>query len=115
MSYHLVFWKEKPDAKLAPKHVDAELNAGKVIEGLEDLPTEHILDRIRSAHSTGWTQLDPFTWEASKKSFQVFIKPQFFLVTCGGLTGEEMNVFIDIGIEFGCALYDPQTEVRCET
>ncbi|HEX4591098.1 MAG TPA: hypothetical protein VH120_14265 [Gemmataceae bacterium] len=90
------------------------LSNGEHIEGLEELPIEEMMQRVRTAFSLGWMQLDRVTWEAPKKSFQVFTTPQFFRVDCGGMTGEEINVFIDIGNEFGCPLYDPQTGKRYE-
>lgn len=90
------------------------LSNGESVEGLENLPIEQMMDKVCQAFSVGWEQLDPVTWESPKKSFQIFSTPQFFRVDCGGMTGEEMNVFIDIGNEFGCPLYDPQTGERYE-
>jgi hypothetical protein len=114
VSYDLNFWKQEPGVKLDARTVCERLSAGEHVEGLEDLPIEGMLEKVRQAFAVGWSQLDPVTWEAPRKSFQVFTTPQFFRVDCGGMTGEEMNIFIDIGIEFGCPLYDPQTGQRYE-
>jgi hypothetical protein len=114
MSYDLNFWKEKPGVTLDPLQVYERLCDGHQVDGLEELPIGRILQRVREKFSAGWTQLDPVTWEAPKKAFQVYTTPQLLRVDCGGLTAEDMNAIIDIGLEFGCRLYDPQTGVRFE-
>ncbi len=114
MSYDLNFWKQKKGVNLDPQETYERLSDGEHVEGLEDIPIEQMMEKVREAFSPGWIQHDSMTWEADRKSFQVFTTPQFFRVDCGGMTGEEMNLFIDIGIEFGCPLYDPQTGERYE-
>jgi hypothetical protein len=114
VSYDLNFWKQKPGVRLDAQTVYERLSAGEHVEGLEDLPIDRMMGKVCQAFAIGWSRLDPVTWEAPRKSFQVFTTPQFFRVDCGGMTGEEMNRFIDIGIEFGCPLYDPQTGQRYE-
>lgn len=112
MSYDLNCWKEQPGVSLDPQAVYERLSEGEHVDGLEELPITEILERVKESFGEGWTQLDDFTWEAPKKSFQVFTTPQFFRVDCGGMTGEEMNRFIEIGLEFGCPLFDPQVGER---
>jgi hypothetical protein len=112
MSYDLNFWREKPGIKLDPQMTYEQLSHGEWVEGLEDLPIEQILKRIQEAFTQGWTKLDFQSWEAPGKGFQIFTTPQSFRVDCGGITGEEMNLFIDIAAEFGCPLYDPQVGQR---
>lgn len=114
MSYDLNFWKQKRGVKLDAQETYERLSDGQHVDGLDGLPIEQMMEGVRQAFSVGWTQLDSVTWEAPRKSFQVFTTPQFFRVDCGGMTGEEMNLFIEIGIEFGCRLYDPQTGMRYE-
>jgi hypothetical protein len=87
VSYELNFWKQNPGVRLDSQETYERLSNG-------DLPIEQMMEKVRQAFSEGWTQ--------------------FFRVDCGRMTGEEMNVFIDIGIEFGCPLYDPQTGQRFE-
>ena len=112
MSYDLDFWKEKPGIKLDPQTTYERLSDGEWVEGLEELPIEAILENVGLKFRQGWTQLDEMTWEATDKGFQVYTTPQFFRVDCGGMTGEEMNVFIEIAAEVGCPLYDPQVGER---
>jgi hypothetical protein len=114
VSYDLNFWKSRAGVELDARRTYEQLSNGERVEGLEDLPVESIFEKIREAFSVGWTQLDAVTWEAPRKAFQVFLTPQYFRVDCGGMTGEEMNALIDIGIGFGCRLYDPQTGRRYE-
>jgi hypothetical protein len=114
VSYDLGFWKVKPGVKLEAQEVYEKLCRGERVEGLEEPPIEEIIERIHKAFAVGWTRLDHWTWEAPKKSFQVFTTPQFFHLNCGGMTGQEMNVFVEIGLEFDCFLYDPQTGIRYE-
>ena len=72
-----------------------------------DLPIEEFMAKVRRAFAKGWSQLDSVTWEAPKKSFQLYTTAQYVGVNGGGLTGHDLNVFIDIANELGCALYDP--------
>lgn len=111
MGYDINFWKQKPGCKLSPQDVYERLSNGDEVEGLETLPIESVLARLKEAFSS-WEQLDAQTWEGPSGSFQVYTTPQFFRIDCYGLSDEEMNVFIDIGSEFGCPLYDPQTGKR---
>ncbi len=112
MSYDLNFWKQQPGLMLDPQGVYERLSEGEKVEGVEELPIDRIRARIAEAFVVGWERLDPDNWESSQGSFQVFMTPQSFRVDCYGLTGELMNIFIEIGQEFGCPLYDPQTGVR---
>jgi hypothetical protein len=112
MSYDLSFWKEKPGIRLDPQETYERLSNGEQVDGLEELPTEQMLELVGIRFREGWEQLDKQTWEADSKGFQVYTTPQFFRVDCGGLTGDEMNLFIDIASEFGCPLYDPQVGER---
>jgi hypothetical protein len=114
VSYDLSFWKQKPGVKLDAQDTYERLLEGQHIEGLEDLPVVQMVERVAQAFSVGWAQLNSVSWEAPQKAFQIFTTSQFFRVDCGGMTGEEMNAFIDIGVEFGCPLYDPQTGERFE-
>jgi hypothetical protein len=110
MSYDLNFWKQRPGLAIDPQSVYERLCEGERVEGLEDLPIEEIVSRIAETFVEGWERIDPSNWEASQGAFQVSTTPQSFRVDCWGLTGEVMNRFIDICLEFGCRLYDPRRE-----
>jgi hypothetical protein len=114
VSYDLSFWKQKPRVRLDPQAVYERLLEGERIEGLVDLPVDRILARIAETFVDGWERLDEYNWEAAEGSFQVHVSPQHFLISSYSLPGEVLNLFIDIGLEFGCRLYDPQTDVRFE-
>jgi hypothetical protein len=114
MGYDLSFWKQRPTMKIDPQNTYERLSEGERVEGLEDLPISPILARIGEVFSDGWEQLDAYNWESARGSFQVSTTPQSFRIDCYGMEGEDMNHFIDIGTEFGCPLYDPQTGVRFE-
>ena len=83
------------------------------MDGLEELPIDLIVKRVNEVfEAEGWTKLDDQNWESDNGAFQIFTTHQFFRVDCYGMVGDDMNLFIDIGSEFGCPLYDPQTGVR---
>ena len=111
MSYDLDFWKYKPGVKLDHKETYEKLSDGQFIEGLEELPIDRILERVREIFAD-WEYLGSGTWEGAQGSFQVYTTSQFLRVDCYGMPGEEMNKIIDIAGEFGCPLYDPQVGER---
>lgn len=113
MSYDLDFWKCKPGVALEHHATYESLSQGNYVEGLEVLPIEEMLLRLNVLFSEEWEQLDALHWESqSRGAFQIFTTPQFFRVDCYGMSGDDMNRFIDLGTEFGCPLYDPQVETR---
>jgi hypothetical protein len=113
VSYDLNFWKERPGVELDPQSVYERLSEGEIVDGLEVLPIERIVERI-AAEFSQWERLGPYDWESpgQRGSFQVATTPQSFRVDCYGMYDEDMNRVIDIGHEFGCPLYDPQTGER---
>ena len=112
MSYDLDFWKYKPGVALDHQSVYEQLRDGQEVDGLELLPIQDMIARVKTAFAA-WQQLDDRTFDGGEKgTFQIFTTPQFFRIDCYDMGGEHMNVFIDIGHEFGCPLYDPQVEKR---
>ncbi len=114
MSYDLNFWKQDPRQELDPKVVYERLSDGERVEGLEEIPIDRILARVAEKFVDGWQRLGEHTWESAQGGFQIYTTAQLFRVDCYGLSGEIMNLFIDIAHEFGCNLYDPQTCIRYE-
>jgi hypothetical protein len=113
MSYDLDFWKYKQGISLEHQSVYESLSNGEHMEGLEELPIERMLARLKEFFSDGWRQEDALSWESDNRgAFQIFTTTQFFRVDCYGMEGEDMNRFIDLGAEFGCPLYDPQVGTR---
>ena len=112
MSYDLNFWNQPAGFKAEPLEVYQNLSGGISFEGLLHIDIEGFYKRIiqefpNSAESKGFID-----WEGESNSFQVSSSAQHVRVDCYGEPGEWMNVFIDIGKEFGCTLYDPQTNER---
>jgi hypothetical protein len=114
MSYDLDFWKYKPGIVLGHQQVYERLSDGEYVEGLEDLPIPKLIARIGQVFLKGWTKIDEVTWESNNGTFQLFTTVQFLRVDCYGVSGDDMNKFIDIAAEFGCPLYDPQVGQRYE-
>ena len=113
MSYDLNFWKYKSGIYLDARTTYASLCDGENVDGLENLPIEKILSRLKVLFSDGWEQLDELNWEAvNRGAFQISTTSQMFRVDCYGMSGDDMNRFIDLGTEFGCPLYDPQVGTR---
>lgn len=116
MSYDLNFWSYKPGIKLDAQKVYEKLCDGEAVEGLNDLPISAILDKIATAFKN-WKREDDYSWVTydASSSFQVTQSQQFFRVDCGHMSNQDMDKFIEIALEFGCPLYDPQINERFET
>jgi hypothetical protein len=112
MSYDLDLWRYKAGTKLAHQKVYEQLSNGVRVEGLEDLPIDKVILRVNQVFAD-WEKLDDVTFDGGDRgTFQVFTTSQFFRVDCSGMSGEELNKFVDIGKEFECPLYDPQVGER---
>jgi hypothetical protein len=114
MSYQLVFWKQERGSPVDPRPVYERLMDEEQVVGLSVLPGDRILERIAETFRDGWNRLDRLNWERADGAFQVEVGPQHFLIVSYSLPGEVLNLFIDIGAEFGCKLYDPQVGERFE-
>ncbi|MDB5344723.1 MAG: hypothetical protein JWP89_3100 [Schlesneria sp.] len=114
MSYDLCFWKQAPKAPADPQDTYERLIEGERVEGVSDLPADRILTRIAEIFTGSWERLDDSNWEREDCSFQVWFTPQCFVVYAYSVPGDDLNLLIDIGAEFGCMLYDPQVGERFE-
>ena len=113
MSYDLNFWKYKPGVTLDHQATYESLSEGETVEGLEELPIDEMLARLQVLVPDAWEKVDDQSWESSDRGiFQVSTTPQSLRVDCYGMKGEDMNVFIDLGSDFDCPLYDPQVGAR---
>ncbi len=114
MSYDLDFWLyEDESARHDHLGVYERLSDGETVEGVREIPVARILERLASVCSAaGWTSQHRGIWEGRRGSFQVYTTAQLFRVDCYGMQGEDMNVLIDIALEFGLPLYDPQVGER---
>ena len=48
-------------------------------------------------------------------AFQIFTIPQAVRIDCYGMQEADLNSLVDILIEFGCPLYDPQISTRFDS
>ena len=124
MSYQLTFWKYNNGIYLDSKKVynDSCIEYLKV-DGLSALPVDKIINDIKNRHKN-WELMQESTLDGEKgtvytflfdkdnRAFEAEISEQSVLFDCHGLDGDQMNELIDIMLEYGCCLYDPQTETR---
>lgn len=112
MSYDLNFWRYSPNIKLDHDQVYLQLSGGVAVDGLEHLPIDALLKRVNDEFAD-WEKLDDVTFDGGDRgSFQLYTTTQYFRVDCYGMSGDDMNKFIEITNEFGCPLYDPQAGTR---
>ena len=98
-----------------PQKIYERLCEGEPVRGLESLPIENIIGRIREV----FPKVEPFYFEETclelnwqggegEGAFQVTWSPQHYRVDCYGLQEMEMNKLIGLAYEFSCSFYDPQ-------
>ena len=113
MSYDLNFWNYESGVYLDNQNVYETLSNGEVVDGLEDLPVSEILQSIEKKFSSPkWEKIDHSNNEAGGGAFQISITNQSLRIDCYGMSGYDMNLFMDVGNEFSCPLYDPQMGQR---
>jgi hypothetical protein len=111
--YELLFWKYLDEIYLNHHEVYEALVEEQEGEGLEKLPVDVIMNRIRSVFSQ-WQKVDDNSWKntAGKGAFQVITTPQSVRIDCYGTEGKTMNQLVSLMEEFKCPLYDPQVPER---
>lgn len=111
--YELLFWRYQEGIYLNHHLVYEALVEQEIVEGLEDLPVEIILNRLKSVFAT-WEKVDESSWKniKGKDAFQVKTTPQSIQIDCYGTDGKTMNLLADTLEEFKCPVYDPQIPVR---
>lgn len=113
MSYDLNFWDQENFVEKDPREIYRELCEGKEVEGLLYISTDAFFKRILEEFPGASKESDgSLFWKGEENSFQATSGPQHIRIDCYGTPGEWMNVFIDIGNEFSCPLYDPQVDQR---
>lgn len=113
MGYDLCFWKYEKDSYLDNQSVYEACCEDETIEGLENLPIDEIVNNIGNAFSD-WDALDKYNFENPKGrgAFGIITTPQSVCVQCYGMSGDDMNKFIDVLLKYNCPLYDPQVPQR---
>lgn len=114
MSVDLNFWKYKENTEHHHETVyQAACCGGEVMEELEFLPIDDILNKVATAFSD-WTIQDggKYFEKEGYGAFQIFTTSQIVRFDCYGMQEDDMNSLMDILIDFGCPLYDPQISER---
>lgn len=116
MSRHLAFWRYDNGTYLDNQMVYEESCCEEnPVDGLAALPISDILRRVDEVFND-YDKLDGRNYESSKGSFSISATKQSVLFDCGWSMAEsELNKIIDIMLEFGCPLYDPQIETRFDS
>jgi len=111
--YELVFWNYIDGIYLNHQEVYEAIEEQQEVEGLEELPTSVILNRINSVFSK-WERVDEYSWKNNNGpgAFCVKTTPQSIKIDCYGTEGKTMDRLVDILEEYNCPLYDPQVPER---
>ena len=111
--YELVFWIYQDGIYLNHHLVYESILEEELVEGLEDLPTTVILNRINTLFSK-WERVDENSWKNNNGSgaFHVRTTSQSIKIDCYGTEGKTMDVLVNALEEFKCPLYDPQVPER---
>jgi hypothetical protein len=116
MSYDLVFWKQKPACSAAPSAIYRELMNDAAVEGLEVIPIVEFLARVHKKFPGIVQDRGLVFWDGGRRGlFEIYSSAQHVHFSCRQVPGEDMNVLVDIGAEFGCPLYDPQVDKRYDS
>lgn len=117
MSMDLDFWKYKDKAEHDDEKVyQTACCDGEAVEELETLPVGDILKKIAEVFAD-WTASEggkDFEKEG-RGAFQIFTTEQVVRFDCYGMSEADMNLLVDILIDFGCPLYDPQISTRFDS
>ncbi len=113
MSVELNFWKYKEGVMHDDERIYRQACCdGELVAELESLPVDEILDKIASAFSD-WTVRNKRDYEKEGRgAFEVFTTSQIVRFDCYSMQEADMNSLMDLLIDFGCPLYDPQIETR---
>lgn len=114
MSMDLDFWKYKENVPHNHTKVyEKAVCEGELLDELETLPVDEILKAVAAAFSKWKVKEDGKTFEKrGRGSFQISTTPQTIRFDCYGMSENDLNALMDIPINFGCPLYDPQISVR---
>ena len=112
MSYDLTFWKQKPSCKASPSSIYGELLEGRVVEGLEVIPTAEFVARIHERFPGITTNGGMTFWEGGERGCLRFLSDQHVHFCCRQMSGDDMNIPIYVASAFQCPLYDPQEGKR---
>jgi hypothetical protein len=111
--YELLFWNYKDGIYLNHHLVYEALSDEKQVDGLEEIPTQVVLNRIENQFTT-WEKVDDSSWKnpSGKGAFHIRFTSQSIKIDCYGTEGKAMDKLVAILDEFKLPLYDPQIPAR---
>jgi hypothetical protein len=113
LPYILAFWCDADGEPRDPNVVFDRLCDSATVDGLAALPIADINSRFQSIFDTILSRSDDVAWEGGDDMFLLETGNQHVFLVAGHSTNtDHYNTAIDIMKEFGCPLYDPQTETR---
>jgi hypothetical protein len=107
VSDDIMFWRGTPSAPIPISGVYSRLSEGQAVDGLEQLPTETIIDRIRDVYPESERTGAIIDCAGEEGSFQVSWSSQHIRIDSYGLPREEINRLMSIVQAFGCVMFDP--------
>lgn len=113
MSMDLNFWKYLEGVYLDNQQVYFQACCeGDLVDGLETLPLVEIMEKLKATFFE-WTQNAPNDFSRKGHgAFQISTTSQMVRFDCYGMSGDDMNLLIDVMLAFHCPLYDPQVATR---
>lgn len=114
MSVDLNFWRYKENVEHNHKNVyEMACCDGNLMETLESLPIDEIMKNVADTFSDWIVQNDGKDFEKEGYgAFHIFTTTQIVRFDCYDMREADMNALMDILIDFGCPLYDPQISER---
>lgn len=111
MSADLNFWKYEKETSLKDSEVYERLSSEEFVNGVAALPKADILEQIDSVLED-WDKLGKTNYEKDDEYIELYITDQLVRFDCSGVSGEHMNLLIDVMLSFGCPFYDSSIDVR---
>jgi hypothetical protein len=114
MSYELIFWRQMTLMSQSSKAIYDNLNEGRPVDGLGELPIEEILSRVIDNFAGAQREINGsqewVLWRSpnGEDSFEVTWSDWHVRVDCHHVQLTDMNRLVEIAAAFGCPLYDPQ-------
>ncbi|MEM9914038.1 MAG: hypothetical protein AAF911_03660 [Planctomycetota bacterium] len=111
MSYDIFFWKQSKRLKATPESIYVRLNDGQKVRGVDDLPVDEIVDRLRellAGFDPAPTTKGGFG-SASADDVEVAWGSRYFRFDAR-FTQELHDQIVDFMMGFGCALYAPAAD-----
>jgi hypothetical protein len=117
VSYDLAFWRQEEDFDGRPEDIYRQLLEGHAVDGLVAIGVATVLAAARERFPA-MTQIDPAStwllWESADAQavMELAWSDRHVHAVCRSMTEDDMNELIDICLDAGCALYDPQLGER---